>query len=224
MTTTYKTKGRVVQTLEKLGHCLELVSMDPNFKNITVGLYAKDQLLTVWTFSNYDGVDERIKEIRDQVVKLGGLVEVQGTNNQVKPSCSMVHAKALKFLMRTAVEKLPDFTYGEGRLEITDLRSPMTMIATPREENGRWFYDVTYEGEYKNPGVRARAVVQGFLRYGEAEKVDDYTITFLCGARHDELVRLLLPYARNVSGTQEMMDAESSRGQMTTSTLGFAQT
>ena len=34
-------------------------------------------------------------------------------------------------------------------------------------------------------------------------------------------MRLLLPYARNVSGTQDMLEADALRGQMTTGTLGF---
>jgi hypothetical protein len=53
------------------------------------------------------------------------------------------------------------------------------------------------------------------------EKVDDNEIAFPCGRRHDKLIRLLLPYSRNVSAVESMMEAEAMRGQMTTGTLGF---
>ena len=65
---------RVVDILQRYGKCLELVSLDPNFHDISVGLYEKDGVMTVWTFSRTPGVEERIRQIRDQLVALGGLV------------------------------------------------------------------------------------------------------------------------------------------------------
>ena len=53
------------------------------------------------------------------------------------------------------------------------------------------------------------------------EKSGDAGVTFPCGQRHDQLMRLLLPYSRNVSAVEGMMEAEALRGQMTTNTLGF---
>ncbi len=55
------------------------------------------------------------------------------------------------------------------------------------------------------------------------EKTEDGGIAFPCGYRHDELVRLVLSYARNVSRVEDMLEADAVRGQMTTSTLGFSQ-
>ena len=53
------------------------------------------------------------------------------------------------------------------------------------------------------------------------EKISDTKVAFPCGQRHDELIRLLLPYSRNISSVESMMEAEALRGQMTTGTLGF---
>ena len=50
------TRLRAVDVIEKYGNCLELVSMDPNFENISVGLYMKDGVCTIWTFSSKAGV------------------------------------------------------------------------------------------------------------------------------------------------------------------------
>ena len=61
----------------------------------------------------------------------------------------------------------------------------------------------------------------GFLRYGEMERVEDNTVAFSCGRRHDELLRLLLPYSRNVSAVETMLEESAMRGQLTTGTAGF---
>ena len=89
------------------------------------------------------------------------------------------------------------------------------------EKQGKWVYSVSGEGDAPNPAVRLRLIVAGFVRYGEMEKVGDTEVMFPCGARHDALMRLLMPYSRNVSGVESMMEAEAMRGQMTTGTLGF---
>ena len=51
-------KFNVNNVINRYGRCLELVPIDPNFHNISVGLYAKDQIATVWTFSHKKGVEE----------------------------------------------------------------------------------------------------------------------------------------------------------------------
>ena len=40
---------------------------------------------------------------------------------------------------------------------------------------------------------------------------------------HDEYVRVLLPYARNVSAVEQIFEANEQAGQMTTQSLGFSQ-
>lgn len=217
-------RGRVLEVIAKYGKCMELIPMDPNFHEITVGLYVKDGIGTVWTFSGKPGVEKRVEEIRDQLVVLGGMVAVDGTHNQARFPDGEMYDRPLRFLLRQAVEKPYGTRHPEGRIEIKDLRSPLQIIATPEHLEGRWIYRITAEGEYKNPTMRVRAVTQGFVRYGEMEKVDVDAVTFPHGGRRDELIRLVLPYARNVTGTADMLEAEALRGQMTTGTLGFAQT
>ena len=58
----------------------------------------------------------------------------------------------------------------------------------------------------------------------EMEKTGETEVAFSCGQRHDELLRLVLPYSRNISAVETMMDAEAARGPMTTGTLGFSAT
>ena len=219
------TQVRAVDVIEKYGNCLELVSMDPNFENISVGLYVKDGVCTVWTFSRKAGVEGRIEQIRDQLVALGGMEAVEGATSQVRFACGGLHERAIKFLMSQAVGKAPDFAPPQGEMSIRDSRSPLTIKVSGKvagsQRDDAYVYAVSVEGEAPNPAVRLRMVVAGFLRYGEMNKVGDTEVAFPCGERHDELMRLLMPYSRNISSVEGMMAAEALRGQMTTGTLGF---
>ena len=66
--------------------------------------------------------------------------------------------------------------------------------------------------EAPNPALRLRLVVAGFVRYGEMERVGDTGVAFPCGQRHDELVRLTLPYSRNISTVESMMAVRGGWG------------
>ncbi len=212
---------RPIEVLDKYGHCLELVPMDPNFENISVGLYVKNGVCTIWTFSRKPGVEARIEQIRDQLVALGGMEAIEGTTSQVRFGCEQLHERAIKFLMSQAVGKAPDFAPPQGEMSIKDSRSPLTIKVTGSQRDDAYVYSVSVEGDAPNPAVRLRMVVAGFLRYGEMNKVGDTEVAFPCGQRHDALMRLLLPYSRNISSVEGMMAAEALRGQMTTGTLGF---
>ena len=215
-------KENVKDILDRIGKCSELISIDPHFKDISVGLYEKNNVYTVWTFSKVPGVSNRISEIRDQLVNLGGMVPVPDTNNQVKFPNDELYDRPVKFLIKLAVEKPSNYRHPDGPIKIKDLRSPLTLIINSYDENDKRIYEVTTEGEFKNPELRKRATVQGFIRYGDMEKIDNTKVMFKGGYQRDELVRIILPYARNITGTQDMLDADSMRGQMTTSTLGFS--
>ncbi len=212
----------VVDVIRQYGKCLELISMDPHFHNISVGIYLKDGICTVWTFSQKPGVEERISKIRDQLVALGGMAPVAGTHDQANFPCNYVHTRPIKFLLMQAVEKNPEYSLPEGEIAINDFRTKLRLSAAGREVDGRWIYTVSGDGEAPNIPMRLKAIVGGFMRYGEMQRVSDTEVTFPCGHRHDELVRLLLPYARNVSSVEQMMEAAAMRGQLTTATAGFA--
>jgi hypothetical protein len=216
--------SRVAGVIRRYGSCVELVPVDPHFHHITVALYVKDGTCTVWTFSQKPGAQDRVEQVRDQLVAQGGLMPVEGTHNQVRFPCGYFHRRAVKFLMARAVNWKPGQPPAEGPLSIVDTRSALTLIVEGRPEKAGWVYQVSGEGEAPNLPARLRMVAAGFVRYGEMEKAGDTEVTFPCGRRHDELVRLLLPYSRNVTAVENMMEAEAQRGQMTTGTLGFSPT
>ena len=106
---------RVSEVLEQYGSCLELVPMDAHFQGISVGLYARDGVFTVWSFSRKPGVQERIEAIRDQLVSLGGLASVPGAPNQAVFPCGFFHQRLIKFLLAQAVGKTPDYSPPRAR-------------------------------------------------------------------------------------------------------------
>ncbi len=214
-------RGRVSEKLMEIGSCLELVPMDPHFKNVSVGLYYKEGVCTVWSFSQATGVEDRLKQIRDQMVRLGGVQAAEGSDFQFVLPCGIVHMRPVKFLLTQAVTKAPDFAHPTGSMTIKDSKSNLMLTTTGASSDDGYQYHVAGEGDVKNPALRLRMVVAGFMRYGEMEKVGDTEVAFSCGWQHDELVRLLLPYSRNISAVESMLEAEAIRGQMTTSTLGF---
>jgi hypothetical protein len=214
----------VADVIQRYGPCVELVPVDPHFHHISLGLYVKDGTCTVWTFSQKPGAQDRVEQVRDQLVAQGGLAPVEGTHNQVGFRCGYFHRRAVKFLLARAVGQKPGQSPTGGRLSIGDTRSALTLNVEGRQEKTGWVYQVSSEGEAPNIPTRLRMVAAGFVRYGEMDKVSDTEVTFPCGRRHDELMRLLLPYSRNVTAVEGMMEAEARRGQMTTGTLGFSAT
>ena len=217
---------RPAEVINRYGQCLELVPLDRRFHDISVGLYVKDGVSTIWTYSHREGVEERIREVRDQMIALGGMEAVGDGHNQVRFPCGQLHQRTLRFVMSQAVGKAPDYAPPQGQLSIQDSKSAFTIHAQllDDEGHGRSVYGVSLEGEARNAAMRLRMVLAGFTRYGEMEQVGESGVAFACGMPHDALMRVLLPYSRNISSVETMMAAEALRGQMTTGTLGFSQT
>ena len=211
----------VANVINRYGKCVELVPMDSHFQGISVGLYVKKGICTVWTFSQKPGVFQRLESIRDQLVALGGVLPVDGTHNQVRFSCGYLHVRPVKFLLAQAVGKSPDYSPPHGEMSIKDTKTRLMLKVQGMRLKDQWVYEISGEGNVPNLALRLRMVVAGFVRYGEMHKLSNTSVVFPCTQRHDELIRLLLPYSRNISNVESMMESEALRGQMTTGTLGF---
>ena len=62
------------------------------------------------------------------------------------------------------------------------------------------------------------------MKYAGCERISPEEFMFPDGKRYDKFARLILPVARNVSATENMLSQNEMQGQMTTQTLGFSQT
>ena len=211
---------RPAQVIERYGQCLELVPLDKHFHDISVGLYVKHGICTIWTYSRREGVAERVRAIRDQMIALGGMEAIEGTHDQLRFPCGELHQRTLRFLVAQAVGKAPDYAPPEGAMFVRDSKSELTIHINP-EGPDKSIYQVSLVGESNNAALRLRMVLAGFSRYGEMEQAGESGVAFSCGHKHDALMRILLPYSRNISSVETMMAAEAMRGQMTTGTLGF---
>ena len=215
---------RPKDVIAKYGRCLELIPTDKRFNEISVGLYVKNAVFTIWSFSTKPGIEKRIEEIRDLLVSLGGMSPISGTHNQAKFDCGLIHNRPVRFLLSQAVGKDPEYTTSAASMEIKDSKSDLLIKAEGFDRDNIRCYQISATGEARNPAMRLRMIVAGFSKYGEMDKIGDQEVAFECRRNHDGLLRILLPYSRNVSSVETMMQAESMRGQMTTSTLGFSQT
>ena len=213
---------RVFEVREHYGNCLELVSMDPNFHNVTVGLFIKNDILSVWSYSNKEGIESRLNTIRDKMVELGGLKSIDEDFKLKLPKGYFIE-RPLRFLFTQAVEKDPGFKFDTGPITASDNKTKLSFIIQGQKQNDNYAYFVSTKGEHERPFIRIRAVIGGFVKYGECIKLSDESFCFKDKKQHDEYVRILLPYARNVSAVENMINASEQAGQMNTQTLGFSQ-
>jgi hypothetical protein len=214
---------RVIDRVKKLGHCVELVSIDPHFHDISIGLFIKDGLLTVFSYSQINGTEKRIEQIRDRCTKLGDVVAVHGTKDQLRLTSDLFLERALRFMFIAAVEKDPKIPVLSGPISAPDTKTKLTLFVEGCEENGRIVYTVSAVGKADRPELRVSATVGGFIRYSDCERVGKDKFAFPDGKRYDNYARLILPLARNVSAVETQLQQDELAGQMTTQTLGFSQ-
>ena len=213
----------VVQVMHDYGKCISLIPMDPHFEDMSVALYLKNKTFTVWTFHRAEGYQERLIQITEQLVSLTDMKSMKDSPNQLTFPDEIIPVSPLKFAFRLAVEKPYGFSLNKGRIEVRDTKSPLTIIATPEKTDDGWKYTISSEGEYKNTPMRIRAVIRGLSKFGSLEEIDNISACFPSRKRHDKLVRLILPYAKNISAVEDQLESDNMRGQLTTQTLGFSQ-
>ena len=197
--------------------------MDPFFNDVTVGLFFKEPLLTVYSYSKIEGLENRLEEIRNRIVDIAGALPGDQFNQATFP-CSCKDGcctPPLRFVIKEAVMKDRPNNISEG-IKHKDLRSDMILSINYTLEKGIHKYTVTGDGNAPKPEIRYRAVVNGLLKYGGFEKLDNFSFRLKCNQRNDKLINLLLPLARNISATEESLAADDMAGQMTTQSLGFA--
>ena len=213
----------VKQKISELGNCIELVSMDPHFHNISVGLFRKGDLLTIFSFSNKELIEKRIKVIRDRCCLLGDISPVENTDNQMLLDANINLDTPIKFMFTEAVEKDKKISPNTP-IESPDTKTNLKFRIVSDTSNNITNYTVSAEGQNERSEMRIRAVVGGFIKYGGCERVDFNKFKFSDGKKYNKFVKLLLPYARNVSAVENMLSDSDSVGQMNTQTLGFSQT
>jgi len=201
----------MVQTRD-LGRRVELVSMDPHFRNITIGLYRQDREgrphYLVHTYSHLPGAGERIEFVRRAAQVLGG---VERADDWLRFSCGLAHQTAARRVFLEAC-KLPSTAVVEVRpLTVLDKKSGRNLAVA---NLGGGVYQITADGPEDGKAQRIDAIAGGLRKLGEMTAVEGHPeqVAFPCGQAHDALVGLLLPRALNVRAVLREEEMAGSRG------------
>jgi hypothetical protein len=203
-----------------IGRRIELIPIDPNFHDITIGLYRQQIVdattgthfpaFLIHTYSQMTGASERIEEVSQTMQTLGGMLKT--ADGLLYFPCKDTHEFACRRVFLEAC-KLASTTDTEPRpLNILDKKSQLTITV---DSTGDGIYQVSANGEGRSATRRISAIAGGLIKLGEMESVEtdnNDTISFACGHSHDALVGLLLIRAPNVRVALREEEMGASRG------------
>lgn len=201
-------------SIVNIGRRVELVPIDPHFKDITIGLYLQQidnrAIYRVHTYSRLDGAATRIQEVVQSMRTLGGLQETP--EGMLFFPCGERHEAACRRVFLEAC-KIPSGTPAESRpLSILDKKSQLTISV---DSVGKGIYRVYSNEEGRSAERRITAIAGGLKKLGKmdtcSENPDD-SVAFSCGYSHDVLIGLLLVRAPNVRVILREEETSASRG------------
>ena len=200
-----------------IGERIELLPMDPHFHDISIALYRQERdagiELTVHTYSQKEGAQDRIAFVAQAMTVLGGMELVGDSGARVRFPCGTAHHLASKRVFLEAC-KLPTGSELAPRpLSIRDKKADANMIAT---NLGNGSYEMSSDGEGDKVAKRKSAVTAGLAKLAQLELDEggQDRVEFPCGQSHDALVGLLLVRAPNVRVILREQEMAASRGQL----------
>jgi hypothetical protein len=200
-----------VADILNIGRRIELIPMDPHFHEISIGLYQQEgdtPKFIVHSYTSKAGADDRISFIRQAMVSLGGMTE---DGDYLSFPCGHEHHAAVRRAFLEAGKLSPDAGLEPKPLSTLDRKSGLTLVVSSK---GSGLYEVTAEGEGKNPDRRIKVAANGLAKLGEMHLVDgrDDQVQYPCSQDHDALTGLLLVRAPNVRAIVREEEMASSRG------------
>jgi hypothetical protein len=197
-----------------LGRRVELVSMDPHFRNITIALYRQDREgrphYLVHSYSHLPGVGERIEFVR-RAAQIMGAVERVG--EWLRFPCGSAHQTAARRVFLEAC-KLPSTAVAEVKsLSVLDKKSGRNVAVV---NLGGGVYQVTADGPEDGRAARLEALAGGYRKLAEMTSVEGSPdrVAFPCGQSHDALVGPLLPRVLNVRAILREEETAATRGML----------
>ncbi len=196
-----------------LGQRVELVSVDPRFHDVSVGLYRKETeqgpVAVVHSYSGRPGIEARTAFITEAMRVLGGLEAVGGADSGLTLTCHEWHNAALKrlFLDCFRVDAGEELTVRP--LVAPDTRSEQTIALVPL---GSGVYRVDSTGATDEEPTRAPAITRALVRLVQLDEVDETTVAFSCGHDHHELMGLMLVRAQNLRAALREEELTAGRG------------
>jgi hypothetical protein len=197
-----------------LGTRVELLSMDPHFHDITIGLYRQDHNgrpeYLVHSYSQREGARERIEFLRKAITVLG---QLEQTDDWLYFSCASAHQAAARRAFLEACKLPPTAALEPRGLKALDKRSGRTVTVTSL---GGGRYQLAADGAEEAKVSRVEGVTAGLKKLAEMAPVEGSLdeVAFSCGRSHDALVGLLLPRALNVRAILREEEAAGGRGML----------
>jgi hypothetical protein len=197
-----------------LGRRIELVSMDPHFRDITIGLYEQTRNgvpeYVVHSYSGLDGTPQRVGFVAQAMEVLGGLELADG---HLRFSCGARHYLAVRRVFLEAAKMAPEATLAPRPLAIVDKKLDRIVTVT-RLEPG--VYELSAAGPREAWASRVESIAGGLRKLAELEFIagEPYRVKFTSGQIHDSLVGLLMPRALNVRAVLREEETAASRGML----------
>jgi hypothetical protein len=195
-----------------LGRRVDLVSMDPHFRDITIGLYERYRdgvpEYLVHSYSGFEGVRQRLDFLVQAMATLGAL-DLSG--GWLRFPCGARHQLAIRRVFLEAC-KIPTGAAVEPKpLTVLDKKLDRTITVTSSQPG---LYEVSADAPQEKSAARVDAITGGLKKLAEIEFVDGqpHRVKFACEQPHDALIGLLLPRALNVRAVLREEEMAASRG------------
>ena len=201
--------------IAELGLRVELVSMDPHFHDISIGLYKRPSAeggpeFLVHTYAGRDGIADRIGFVAQAMRTLGGMETAAGPH-AVRFPCGAEHGRACKRVFLEACKIAPGTAPEPRPLAIHDKKCGNTISVA---SGGDGEYRVGAEARDEVTERRIGAIGGGLIKLAELKGLSDNNdrVAFECGHAHDALIGLLLVRALNVRAALRELETAAGRG------------
>jgi hypothetical protein len=195
-----------------LGRRIELVSMDPHFHDISVGLYRQEAesgpQYVVHSYSRKEGTRERQDFVKHAMHILGGLAEKEG---RLYFSCGSPHQLAARRIFLEACKLKPSAILEVRPLTILDKKSNVELAVS---NIGSGDYRISAINGGTEGDSRASVLANGLAKLAELSRSGESgdVVSFPCGKSHDAVIGLLLSRAMNVRAVLREDEMSSTRG------------
>jgi hypothetical protein len=196
----------------EIGRRIELVSMDPHFHDISIGLYRQERETgpeyLVHTYSQKPGASQRIEFVTQAMAKLGGM---QQLGPRLRFTCGDPHQLTVRRIFIEACKLKPDAEVAPRPLCILDKKSNLNITVS---SVGSGSYEIRAEAGGDEGGSRVAAIAGGLAKLAEMVRGDSTPerVAFACKHAHDDAVGTMLIRALNVRAILREEEMAASRG------------
>ena len=207
--------GILESRIRDLGARVELVPMDSQFRDISIGLYENNDKegtsFVVHTYSPRTGASDRMMRISSRMAALGGMDHDDADPSRVRFPCGCGHRWACRRIFLEAVKADEKSSLEANPLEVFDAKCDQTIEALA---DGDGNYSLQVQGGTKGHESRASVAALGLVKLGQMEMVDEAgnVVAFECNMSHDAAVGLLLSKALNVRSAIREIEERENRG------------